>query len=158
MAGGRPRTTTPPVNELIELGKELVKWATEEIEPKDRPYRFRFAQWYSLKKGILDKEWDLMVQKDEFRGYYEKARVALSLRLTDGTIKDSLAHRFLRSYCQEVRQEENQTSIFNADLKAEKEIQTEEISKTDHENLIMENQALRAKLKALNVCDQSKAG
>ncbi len=113
----RPRTAVPEKEELIKLGEELLKWATEEIDPKERPYRFRFAQWYSLKKGILDKEWELMIAKDEFKGYYEAARVALSLRLTDGTIKDSLAHRFLRTYCPDVKKEEDETSRFLHSLK-----------------------------------------
>lgn len=119
MAGGRPRSTCPSPEKLHELGKELVQWATEEIDPKDRPYRFRFAQWYSLKKGILDCEWDLMVKKPEFCGYYETARVALSQRLTDGTIKDSLAHRFMRTYCPEVKHEENEQARFLQSLKLE---------------------------------------
>lgn len=119
MAGGRPRTTTPPPEELIKLGQELLQWATEEIDPKERPYRFRFAQWYSLKKGILDKEWELMIAKPEFQGYYEASRVALSLRLTDGTIKDSLAHRFLRTYCPDVKREEDETARFLQSLKIE---------------------------------------
>lgn len=119
MAAGRPRTTTPPPEELIKLGEELLKWATEEIESKDRPYRFRFAQWYSLKKGILDKEWELMIAKPEFRGYYEASRVALSANLTDGTIKDSLAHRFLRTYCPEVKQDEDDNARFLQSLRIE---------------------------------------
>jgi|SRR5687767_4233748 len=115
----RPRTAVPEKEELIKLGKELVQWATEEIDAKERPYRFRFCHWYSLKKGILDKEWDLMVQKEEFRCYYEMARVALSLRLTDGSIKDNLAHRFLRIYCPEVKKEEDETARYMQSLKLE---------------------------------------
>jgi len=133
MAGGRPRTTTPEPPELIELGKELLQWATEEIDPKERPYRFRFAQWYSLKKGILDKEWELMIAKSEFQGYYEAARVALSLRLTDGTIKDSLAHRFLRTYCPDVKREEDETAKYLQSLKLDdlENLSPEYLSKLD---------------------------
>lgn len=115
----RPRTAVPEKEELIKLGQELLQWATEEIDAKERPYRFRFCHWYSLKKGILDKEWELMVQKEEFKVYYESARVALSLRLTDGTIKDSLAHRFLRIYCPEVKREEDETARYMQSLKLE---------------------------------------
>ena len=114
---GRPRTTTPEKDDLIALGEELLAWATEEIPDNQKPYRFRFAQWYSLEKGILDKEWDLMLQKEEFRGYYEKARSALSGRILDGSIKEGLAHRFLRTYAPEVKREENEQELFKSDLK-----------------------------------------
>ena len=41
----RPRTITPSPEELIELGKDLLAWATEETPE----LRCRFCQWYSLK-------------------------------------------------------------------------------------------------------------
>jgi len=102
----RPEPTTPPKDELIKLGEELVAWATEE--PEKPELRCRFAQWYSLKKGILHKEWDLMLQKPEFRGYYEIAQTALGNRFVDGSVKDSIGHRFMRRYCPEVRIQEDQ--------------------------------------------------
>lgn len=115
----RPRTTTPEYDDLVKLGEELVLWATERIPDEEKPYRFRFAQWYSLKKGMLDVEWELMKQKKEFRCYYEKARVALSNRITDGTLKEGIAHRFMRTYCPEVKQEEDETAKFKSELAKE---------------------------------------
>lgn len=111
-AGGRPRTTTPPKDELIELGEELVKWATEETDE----LRCRFCDWYSLQKGLLHKEWDLMVQKPEFRGYYEKAQTALAKRYLDGSVRDSIGHRFLRIYSPEIRKEEDEVLKLKLEL------------------------------------------
>jgi len=125
MVSGRLRTTTPPDEELVKLGEELLKWATADVPKKERPYRFRFAQWYSLKKGILDKEWDLMLQKPIFRGYYERARVALANRITDGTIKEGIAQRFMRTYCPEVKAEENETAKFKSDLQSKADIEVQ---------------------------------
>lgn len=116
-AGGRPRTTTPEKEDLIALGEELLAWATEEIPDSEKPYRFRFAQWYSLKKGILSKEWDLMLQKEEFRVYYEQAQTALANRITDTTLREGIAHRFLRVYAPEVKREENEQEQFKSELK-----------------------------------------
>lgn len=120
---GRPRTTTPNDEELIELGKKLVTWATEETVE----LRCRFCQWYSLENGILDKQWELMVAKPEFQGYYEQARVALSKRFLDGTIKEGIAHRFLRIYCPEVKQTENEKAEFESKLR---EKENQELGKT----------------------------
>ena len=117
MVAGRPRTTTPEYDDLVELGKELVQWATEPSEK----LRCRFAQWYSLEKGILDKEWDLMLQKPEFRGYYETARAALAERFVDGSVKDSIGHRFLRIYAPEVRHREDLDHTHKLERELEKE-------------------------------------
>jgi hypothetical protein len=116
-SGGRPRFVTGTKEELIELGKELVAWATEETDE----LRCRFPQFYSLKKGILDKEWELIKDKVEFHEYYEKARVALANRFLDGSVKEGIAHRFLRIYAPEVRKDENEKMRFEYDLKAKSE-------------------------------------
>ncbi len=119
---GRPRTTTPEEPELIKLGQELVAWATEDLSKNEKPeLRCRFAQWYSLIKGIKHKEWDLMVAKPSFRGYYEQAQVALSRRFIDGSVKDGIAHRFLRIYAPEVKHSENE----DLDLKMLRELEKE---------------------------------
>lgn len=140
MGIGRPRTTTPCDEELVKLGEELIAWATEDVPLEQRPYRFRFAQWYSLKKGILDKEWDLMLQKEIFRGYYERARVALSNRITDGSIKEGLAHRFLRTYCPEVKHEEDDKFRNEETLKSQLKAQEQSAVTDDqikrHEDLM----------------------
>lgn len=104
MAGGRPRTVTPEPEELIKLGQELVTWASEPT----KELRCRFAQWYSIVKGITHYQWDKMVEKEEFRGYYEKAQTYLGQRYIDGSVKEGIAHRFLRRYCPEVKHEENE--------------------------------------------------
>lgn len=121
--GGRPRTVTPPPEELEELGKELLEWASKPLEPGEFPgHRCRFAQWYSLEKGILDKEWDYMVAKPEFKRYYEKARVYLSNRFImaghEGQIKEKLAHRFMHTYFPETKAEDYQKIEFEAATKA----------------------------------------
>lgn len=111
--GGVPRSITPEKEELIKLGQELVTWATEETDE----LRCRFSQWYCLKKGFIKSQWDLMRVKPEFTPYYESARVALGQKYIDGTINSSIAHRFLRIYCPEVKQEEDMTADEDAKRK-----------------------------------------
>lgn len=118
---GRPRTTTPCDEELIKLGEELVQWATEDVPRKEKLKRLRFADWYSLKKGMLRKEWDLLCEKPIFQVYYEQTRNALANNYVDGTISPSIAHRFMRHYCPEVKQEENELIAYEARVKADKD-------------------------------------
>lgn len=111
MPAGRPRTVTPEPEELEKLGKELLEWASKPLEEGEFPgHRCRFAQWYSLLHNILDKEWEYMIVKPEFKGYYEKARVHLSNRFIqsghEGQIKEKLAHRFMHTYFPETRKED----------------------------------------------------
>lgn len=113
MTAGRPRTSTPPPEECIKLGEELVQWATEPT----KEWRCLFQQWYSLKKGILRKDWKSLVQREEFVPYYEKAQSALAKRAVDGTMKDGFGQRYIRLYDRELIEAENEQAKFDADLK-----------------------------------------
>lgn len=113
----RPRTSVPEHDELVELGKDLVEWATE----KTKELRCRYCQWYSGKHGFLAKQWDHMLEKPEFRGYYEQAQLALAQRFLDGSVNPSIAHRFLRIYCPDVKLDENELEAYKASLRKEEE-------------------------------------
>ncbi len=113
MEDGRPRTTTPEKEELIKLGEELVLWATE----KTKELRYHLNQWWCLEKGFTQNEWDLMCAKKEFKVFIAKARVAISKRYVDGSINSSIAHRFLRLYFPELKEEENATKKYDAELR-----------------------------------------
>ena len=120
--GGRPRTTTPETADLIELGNELVHWATRPLSEDEVPAsRCRFSQWYGLIKNIRHKDWDLMVEKKEFQSYYERAQIALAERFINAgnkdQIKESIANRFLRIYAPEVKKEENEKIKYEAEIK-----------------------------------------
>lgn len=118
--GGAPRITTPSKEECIELGKDLVQWATEETNE----IRTSFSFWYALKHSIILKEWKLLKQKDEFRPYYEKARAALASKLHKQQLEKGLAHRYIRMYDQEMAEAENEDKIFESNLKKEEARQT----------------------------------
>jgi len=106
MVAGRPRETTPPPEECIELGKKLVKWATEKI-PEGEPLRSRFCEWYTLEEiGMIRNEWEALLKIPEFRVYYERAQAALGRKLIDGTINPSIGHRFMWHYVPEAKDQE----------------------------------------------------
>ncbi len=117
MPAGRPRTAIPEKEELIELGKDLVKWASEQID-NTQSIRVRYCDWYT-DRGFIRKQWEHMREKTEFQWYYEKARSFLSLRYIDGTVNQSIAHRYLRMYDPELRDQEDSDERFKASLKTE---------------------------------------
>jgi hypothetical protein len=114
--GGRPRTAIPEKEELIELGKDLVEWASEK-QKKGDPIRVRFCDWYT-DRGFIRKQWESFRELPEFSWYYEKARSLMALRYVDGTVNQSIAHRYLRIYDPEVRDEEDKDANANELRKA----------------------------------------
>lgn len=120
---GRPRTI-PEDEELVELGKELVEWAHEKTDE----WRVRWAEWYTA-KGFIRKQWDRMIDTPSFRVYYERAQCGLAKKFLNGTVNQSLAHRFLRIYCPEVAAEEDK--VKENDLRIKKEIDKEDTQVVD---------------------------
>lgn len=114
--GGRPRTAIPEKEELIELGKQLVEWASKKNQ-KNEPIRVRFCDWYT-DQGFIRKQWEHMREKPEFQWYYEKARSLMALRYVDGTVNQSIAHRYLRMYDPELRDDEDKSADIDAIRKA----------------------------------------
>jgi hypothetical protein len=106
--GGRPRTCIPSKDELIELGKDLVEWASAK-QKKGDPIRVRFCDWYT-DRGFIRRQWEEFRDKPEFSWYYEKARSLLALRYIDGTVNQSIAHRYLRMYDPEMKDNEDKDS------------------------------------------------
>jgi hypothetical protein len=105
LTSGRPRTAIPQKDELIELGKDLVEWASEKHK-RGEAVRVRFCDWYT-DRGFIRRQWEDFRDKPEFAWYYEKARSLMATRYVDGTINQSIAHRYLRIYDPELRDEEN---------------------------------------------------
>lgn len=105
MAGGRPRSAIPEKADLIKLGENLVEWASAK-QKKGESIRVRFCDWYT-EEGFVRKQWEHMREKTEFQWYYERARSLLALRYLDGTVNQSIAHRYLRMYDPEIRDEED---------------------------------------------------
>jgi len=114
--GGRPRTAIPSKEELIELGEDLVRWASAPHK-KGEPLRLRYCEWYT-EKGFVRKQWKEFFDKEEFSTYYERAQSILARKYIDGTVNQSIAHRYLRIYDPDVKEEEDQTANENEIRKA----------------------------------------
>jgi hypothetical protein len=59
-----------------------------------------------------------MLDTEEFRPYYESAQAYLAEKWIDGTINQSIAHRYLRIYDPELRENEDVDSDADALRKA----------------------------------------
>ena len=114
---GRPRTSSPSPEKCIELGEDLVKWAMEKTDE----WRCLFQQWYSLKQGILRKDWKTLIQSPEFLPYYEKAQSALAIKCML-LMKEGFGHRYIRLYDRDLIEEENENKKFEADLRVKEAI------------------------------------
>ena len=102
--GGRPRTSIPEKEELIKLGEDLLLWASTKVKGE---LRCRWCEWFAKRHFFLRKQWKRMIDTEEFRPYYEAAQAYLADRWIDGTINQSIAHRYLRIYDPELKEEED---------------------------------------------------
>jgi hypothetical protein len=108
----RPRTTTPPPEEMILLGEEMIKWI-EEKKP------LHITEWYSIEKRITRNVWDTMRAAKEFAHYYEIALDMIGRQYLDKTsnVRDGISHRWQRVYYKDLKKEENEQLMLEADLK-----------------------------------------
>jgi len=104
MPAGRPRTSVPDREELIKLGEDLLEWASTKAKGE---LRCRWCEWYAKKHFFIRKQWKHMIEKEEFRPYYEAAQVFLGEKWIDGTIHQSIAQRYLRIYDPELTEQED---------------------------------------------------
>ncbi len=111
----RPRTSVPEKEELIKLGEDLLQWASEK---KKGELRCRWCEWYSRKHFFIREQWKRMLDTEEFRPYYESAQTYLADKWIDGTINQSIAHRYLRIYDPELKEHEDIDSDTEAERKA----------------------------------------
>lgn len=130
MPAGRPRTCIPQKEELIKLGEDLLAWASEK---KKGELRCRWCEWFACKHFFLRTQWKRMLDTPEFRPYYEAAQPYLAEKWIDGTINQSIAHRYLRIYDPELKENEDldsdaesirKASALKSETKAVEEVRT----------------------------------
>jgi hypothetical protein len=110
--GGAPRTISPPEEEMIILGKEMIKW----IEDND-PYHL--SEWHCVEKMMSQKEWERISKLPEFVPYYNKALRLISRKYVDGTVPPPIAQRWLRLYFKDLKDEENEEMRLKAEIDAQ---------------------------------------
>ena len=103
MPAGAPRTVSLSPDEMIELGKEMVKWVS-----LNNP--LHLSQWYSFQKKFTKKQWRAMILCDEFLTYYEEALqlVGLNYIKKNSDVEPSIKQRWQRVYFDDLRMSEDE--------------------------------------------------
>lgn len=110
--GGAPRTVSPPPEEVIKLGEDLLKWMSEKTNEK----RTVWALWYTS-HWLLEKDWKNLKQRPEFVPYYERARALMANKLHNDVLEKGIAHRYLRLYDRELCAHEDEDKRYEYELK-----------------------------------------
>lgn len=123
----RTRIMAPSDEELLKLGEDLLIWA-------NKPDSLFMAQFYSCEKHILRKDWKNIIQRMPFVPYYEEAQIIIGTRHLTGALKEGIAHRFIRLYHHDVREDDD--AVAAAKNKANSQVITgEELIKAIREDM-----------------------
>lgn len=107
MPAGAPRTISLSPPEMVELGKEMVKW----IIDNDKVINIlHLSEWYTIHKMFTYNQWKTFLQRAEFIPYYEKALKLIGRKYLDKTsnVREGASQRFLRTYFNDLREREDQ--------------------------------------------------
>lgn len=115
MPAGRPRTVSFSEEEMIELGKDMVKYVTEH---KDTI--LHLSEWYTIKKMFTYKEWKTFIQRLEFIPYYEQALRIVGYKYLDkhSNVRDGISQRWQRIYFGDLKEGEDADADAEAERKA----------------------------------------
>ncbi len=144
MVAGRPRTVSLSPDQMIELGKEMIKWV-KLYNPA------HLKAWWSVEKEYTEGDWSAMRQSPEFLEYYARAMDIISLDYLDkeSKIPDKIKDRFLRLYFKDLRDDENDTKKFDASLGQSITDKSPHQPQIDQMQSIMEKDHKIAQLQAL---------
>lgn len=111
MPAGAPRTVSFSVDEMIELGEEMVEWVTI-----NNP--LHLSEWYTIEKMFTYKQWKTFIQRDEFVPYYERSLKIVGRNYLSKTsdVEPSIKQRWQRVYFADIKEQENEDKEFEANL------------------------------------------
>ena len=113
MAGGRPRTVSPPPEDFIALGEEMLDWLDKH------PETLHLSEWYTIHKMYTYNQWKQFIAKPEFHPYYETALKIVGKHYLnkDSPVNPSISQRWQRVYFKDLREQEDEDARFNSELK-----------------------------------------
>lgn len=121
----RPRTVSLPPDEMITLGKEMVDWIK-----LNKP--LHISKWYSIEKEILDSEWETMIKRPEFVGYYEIGMKLIGEQYLDknSNVREGASQRWQRVYFKDLAREEDdkESRKIEKELEAKKKLIDHEVN------------------------------
>jgi hypothetical protein len=149
MAGGRPRTVSFEPEEMILLGEEMLKWVKEN-DP------IHLSMWYYGVKYFLYEEWETMIKRPEFVGYYERAMSIIGYKYLkkDSPIEPSLKQRWARVYFKDLRKQED----FDADAQAKRTKDIEGAKQSTYNILVPHDLAIGSNISAAPISNTPDTG
>lgn len=101
--GGRPRTVSPPPEELEKLGQDMIEYVSDK---KNKV--LHLSEWWSTKMFFVEKVWETIIRRDEFIPYYEQAMRIIGKQYIDKTsnVRDGISHRWQHVYFKDLKKEE----------------------------------------------------
>lgn len=104
MPAGRPRTVTPPPEEMVELGQQMVDFVSDK-----KNNVLHLSEWWSTEMFFVEKVWDAMCRVPEFLPYYERALRVIGKKYIDkdSKVRDGISQRWQRVYFKDLKREED---------------------------------------------------
>lgn len=145
---GRPPNPGFADADLKKLGEELLIWCKKK--EKSRKEVVHLSEFYSELKGIPYSQWESIIHRECFLGYYEKARSWMGKNiLKNDRLATCYGNRFLGMYCKDLNLHERQQVEHKIDYelkrKQELELGKNDSSKAKENDVIMEAAKWQAK-------------
>lgn len=120
---GRPPNKGYSKEEVIALGEEFLKWMRDQdADPKSDVVHL--SEWYSEIKQIPCSQWESIIVRDCFIGYYERAKKWMGKRtLKNKDLPPSYGNRFIGIYFKEVRDHERSEMEHKVEYEIKKKLQ-----------------------------------
>jgi len=112
---GRPRTVSPPDEELEILGQQMVDFVSDE-----KNNVLHLSEWWSIHMFFIEKVWETIIRKEAFLPYYEQALKVIGKKYVDkdSKVRDGISQRWQRVYFKDLKKEENEEFEFKEATKA----------------------------------------
>lgn len=108
---GKPANPGFDNESCIKLGKELLAWIEEvDAMPDNKKNRIiHLSQWFSEIKAITRTQWESIINRDCFRGYYERAQMWMGTRMMlNPDLPTAYGCRFQKIYFKDVARQERE--------------------------------------------------
>ena len=143
MVAGRPRTVSFPPEEMEKLGQEMILWIMAH------PDILHLSEWYTIEKYFTYNQWKAFLQCNDFLPYYEVALKMVGRKYLDKTsnIRDSISQRWQRVYFKDLKEEEDETKVFESGLKAKENQVVDEKHSKNFETFMSQLSTIQSALK-----------
>jgi len=157
---GRPPNPGFEDEDLVALGEEFVAWM-DKVDSENDYKVVHLSQWFSKIKNIPISQWDSIIRRECFIGYYKKAILWMGTRtLINKELPTAYGSRFINIYFKDVKAEEREEVEHKIDHEIKKKMEHEATRGTVPNDLsltgllnglhsIKENDDLKAKIAIL---------